>query len=497
MTKFRFKTGILTLLVLLSFNSCDDPIDTQALVFTEDVIFISGEIMRVTGRVVASGEISVSDHGFQIDVSESFSSPIIISLGERSIPGRFIGAYEDLSTGTDYFVRSYMVDNGETKVGETIQFTTLNSELSSFTPNIQRVGESITILGRSLTREARVLFGDVEAEILQFKFESVLRVRVPNPEPGKYVVDLKVISDGKTLTFPEPFEYVIGKWTNISGFPGPSGFSRNAFFSNGDKLYAGITAPEGTPDQIFWTYDISDQAWTQTNYSGTFVENPGLFNGGIVGGESSFFLAIVNGQTRGVYGLSRQFWQINGSNEFESLGNVPFELHRTVTMRDGDDLYVVGGWDWLGEFSPLVWRYNFTSAEWTQHDLAPSNFFSLLPHFQHNGLLYVFDPDGALFKYDPRLKSWEQVNQYPGDRVSLAMGVVLGDYAYVGLASQQRQLFEYDIVNNSWKEKTAITGVNSDIILGYYSVGDRIYVLRSQNLGNGSPALFEFDPFDL
>ena len=133
--KLLSRTKYFLLLSLLLFSACEEETDSNALVFTEDVIFVSGEILRITGRVVATGEVTIADHGFQIADNPEFSAPIIVSLGERSIPGRFIGAYNDLSTGTDFYVRAFIISKGETRVAESLEFTTLESEIVEYSPN--------------------------------------------------------------------------------------------------------------------------------------------------------------------------------------------------------------------------------------------------------------------------------------------------------------------------------------------------------------------------
>lgn len=67
------------LLMLLAGWSCTQEGDATTVVTTEEVIFVSGDKVRVLGRLIADQPVSTSDHGFQISSNQNFSSPIIES----------------------------------------------------------------------------------------------------------------------------------------------------------------------------------------------------------------------------------------------------------------------------------------------------------------------------------------------------------------------------------------------------------------------------------
>jgi len=89
----RFR-GIL-ILVAIFFGSCEEEVSTFALL-TEPPLYVSGESARLVGRLIANNQLRVDDHGFWLDTREDFSDPVIVSLGERSGPGRFIGEARNL-----------------------------------------------------------------------------------------------------------------------------------------------------------------------------------------------------------------------------------------------------------------------------------------------------------------------------------------------------------------------------------------------------------------
>ena len=57
--------------------SCEEE-SLENVVVTEDVLFVSGDFVRLTGRVIQT-KAGVDDHGFQIDDNPDFNSPQIIT----------------------------------------------------------------------------------------------------------------------------------------------------------------------------------------------------------------------------------------------------------------------------------------------------------------------------------------------------------------------------------------------------------------------------------
>ena len=116
---------VIVLGVSLGLFSCGQQTDFETQIFTEEVVYLSGEVLRVSGRIVGNREIDASDHGFQVADNPEFATPIMVSLGARQLPGRFIGTHEGLDTQNDYFVRAYLVLEGTTIVSEPIEFSVI------------------------------------------------------------------------------------------------------------------------------------------------------------------------------------------------------------------------------------------------------------------------------------------------------------------------------------------------------------------------------------
>jgi IPT/TIG domain-containing protein/galactose oxidase-like protein len=488
--KLFYKTRGLPLLILLLFGSCEVEVDSNPLVFTEEIIFVSGEILRITGRVVAAGEVSLTDHGFQIADNESFSTPIIISLGKRDIPGRFIGIYEELVSETEYFVRAYMINDGQTTYGSISPFSTSAIGLVNFEPPYQNKGGVITLYGRNFTKSSEVYFGDTKATIIEAKFESQIKVQVPNPVDESYIVPLKVITDGKEVVYDQNFYYVIGKWDMISQMPDKFGPIRNVHIQLGNQLFQGINSDGVNLN----SYNIDQNVWGLTAFPGFFVKSPTLFENGFLGGKNT---------NRAIPDKYSEFWILDANGVLQREGDTPFAISNGHAFKIGNELWFFGGYLRGQVVSDQVYVYNFDTKTWNVHDTTPIVIANNLPAVAYKGQMYFVDYEKQLWRYTKETKSWQVISTYPGSfgelpinaaEINDGIGVTVGDFAYMGLANQDRSFWKYDFIQNSWVRAKIIPGRDNEDMIGWYSTNDKIYVLRvSQNFG-GEIVLWEFDP---
>ena len=91
-------------LMLFASWSCTEEENTPILVSTEDILFVGGDKIRISGRLLANREVLAEDHGFEFSTQASFANPIIVSLGEKNQPGRFIGEKSGFKLSQTYFV---------------------------------------------------------------------------------------------------------------------------------------------------------------------------------------------------------------------------------------------------------------------------------------------------------------------------------------------------------------------------------------------------------
>ena len=100
----KIRTAFVFFMLFASW-SCTEEESTPVLVSTEDILFVGGDKLRVSGRLLTNREVFADEHGFVFSTDASFSSPILLSLGEKKEPGRFIGEKSGFKIGQTYFVK--------------------------------------------------------------------------------------------------------------------------------------------------------------------------------------------------------------------------------------------------------------------------------------------------------------------------------------------------------------------------------------------------------
>jgi hypothetical protein len=99
--------------MLFASWSCTEEESTPVLVSTEDILFVGGDKLRVSGRLLTNREVFADEHGFVFSTDASFSSPILLSLGQKKEPGRFIGEKSGFKIGQTYFVKAFAEVDGQ------------------------------------------------------------------------------------------------------------------------------------------------------------------------------------------------------------------------------------------------------------------------------------------------------------------------------------------------------------------------------------------------
>lgn len=473
--------------MLLAGWACTEEEDATVVVTTEEVVFVSGEKIRVLGRLITNQPISASDHGFQLSTSENFSSPILVSLGMKDGPGRFIGESAGLAINQRYFVRAFASIDGEELVGETIEIKTLSPVIESYGPTFAKVGEEIIIQGRNLPEGTRVFFGTQEAMVLQNFFESRLRVRIPEAA-GEPLVKVRVHIQDEVLEFGHPFEYQSGKYTLLGQFPEGQRIYGNVFFENQSGFFVGLgTRRLGAGYyQGFQRFDPQSGTWTAVPFPaesrvGAFATTNYLGGGAIE-------------IDREVFDFKRDFWRINGGT-FTQLPNLPTNSLNSLAFELNGELFLAGG---IGVGTRTVWRYSPNTQSWAIQSPAPIDISNSLAWFTKGDKAYFIASDSAIWEYAPTSDSWRILTFYPGSLGNgHGMAQVIGDKVYIGLFRRVEQVWELDFTALAWKAKNFIPGLPQSINAGYFTFGGQIYILRApeESIAGTLPMeLFRFDP---
>lgn len=481
------KLLFLSILCLLWVGwACTDEAETPIIVTTEDALFIGGDKIRISGRLITNREITASDHGFIISETEAFSSPITISLGVKESPGRFIGETSGLKISQNYWVKAFSVVGGEELTGQAVRIQMLTPVVESFAPKFAKVGDNISLIGRNIPVGSKVFFGSQEAQVISNQFESKITVKVPASE-GTALVPIRIEVQGKSFQFADQFEYQSGKYTKVSNFPENFRIYNTTFFYNSEGFHVGLglirlggnytkikrfNPQSGTWSEVAFPGSPRSYAFATANYLG----------GGALEAD------------RQIVSLERSFYKVEGST-FTRLPDLPFVSVEQIAVELNGMLYAMGG---TLNSTTSVWRFSPSTNTWVQLPNAPISMNSQNPFFTYQNKIYVASSTGDIYEFNPDGNTWTKKTTYPG---SLGQGYgiaqVLGTKAYVGLYRRANDLYELDLNTFTWKIKNTIPGLPQSINLGHFEYNGSIYFFRSPEIsvfGDLPLELYKFEP---
>lgn len=477
----------LSILLMLSLGwACTEEDSETTVLVTEEVLFTSGDQVWLLGRLITDQAIDVADHGFYLSIEETFSSPIIISLGAKKGPGRFIGQAIGLSVGQSYFAKAFMDLGGELQFGNTLELATQNPAVESFSPAFGSQNQEMVILGRNFTADTKVFFGDQPSTILEIQFESRMRVRIPAPKTSAIVAVTVHVQD-KVLTFAENFEYQTGTYTKLGDFPEQVWLYDNLFFQNASGFYIGMGSESKLRFyQKFQRYNPATSSWEAISFPGS----PRVF-----GFSTQNYLG---GGARELgkepYVINRSFWKIN-ENGFQQLPDLNFDSRESVAFEVSGKLYVAGGKE--GD-SYAIRRFDPSNNSWSILPAAPISITAELANFTYQNRQFFVSSDKVIWAFDPVVNTWENFDFYPdtlGEGYGMAQ--VIGNKVYIGIYSKIQTIWELDIPTKKWTKKNSIPGIPTTVTVGHFEKDGKIYIMRAiefNYISNFPMEFYRFDP---
>jgi hypothetical protein len=472
--------------MLLANWSCTQQDDTPILVSTEDVLFVGADKIRLSGRLLTNREVLATDHGFIFSTEASFTSPILLSLGEKNSPGRFIGEQGGFKLGQAYFVKAFAEVDGQRLEGATVQLKTLSPIAASFSPTYGLAGAEMIIEGKNFPVGTKVFFGNQEATVLKNVFESKLTVRIP-AATGQVQVPVKLVVQNKEIVLPIPFEYQAGKYTKVSDFPGNLRIYDNSYFSTSSGFHVGLGKIKlGDNYAGFQRFNPGTGTWSEVSFPGNRRRFAFATTNYLGGG------ALEPARDQFVY--DRSFWKINGSS-FERLGDLPFNSREALAVDWQGSLLLFGGLDGA---SLLVRAYDPAQRTWSSRRNAPLSLGRSAAAFVWGARVIILGSNGQVWEYNPPLDSWQLLTTYPGSKgQGYPVAEVIGSKAYLGLFRATQELWELNLETLTWKVKNQIIGLPQSINAGHFQYNGSLYFLRVPEesvAGNLSMELYKFDP---
>lgn len=472
--------------ILLGFWSCTQVEDTPILVATEEVLFVGGDKIRISGRLLSNREVLAEDHGFEFSTQASFANSIIVSLGEKKQPGRFIGEKNGFNLNQTYFVKAFATINGQRIEGKAIELSTLTPVFNSFSPKYGIEGQELVIQGKNFPEGTKVFFGNKEAQVIQNVFESRLTVKIPAPM-GQPIVPIKLSIQDKEFTLSTPFEYQAGKYTKVSDFPGNLRIYDNSYFSNTTGFHVGLGKIKlGDNYAGFQRFNPTTGGWEEVNFPGNRRRFAFATSNYLGGGALE--------PARDQFDYDRSLWKINGSS-FVRLGDLPFNSRDALAVDWEGGLILFGGLDGA---SLLVRAYDPVKGTWSTKSNAPIALGRNAAAFARASRVIILGSNGQVWEYNPPLDSWQLLTTYPGNKgQGYPIAEVIGSKAYLGLFRATQELWELNLETLEWKTKNQIFGLPQSINSGHFQYNGSIYFLRApeESVSGSLPMeLYKFDP---
>jgi hypothetical protein len=482
------KTVFAALAVALLFLSCNkEEIATDVSVFTEEIVFSSGETAIMTGRVLAQGVVAVEDHGFQIATDVNFTNPVTISLGEKGIPGRFVGQTSDLNIRVAYFCRAFIVVDGETKTGNVLEFSTLSPKVLDFKPKEGTLNTTVVAEGRNLTADTRILWNGQIVTPEKITSETFVEFKVPAFN-GVPVIDVRIVSQGDTLEFNRPFEYIIGLWTNEGALDDPDHNTRHIYFEDGDDFVYGLGLARGHMTSLVQVLDKNSLQRSTITFPGTQVEGA-FFNETYFGGGSTIKVPSPTAQLP----LSKEFWKYENQG-FIRLEDMPVALYRAVCLKAGNKVYVYGGETSARDKNKFIYEYDINTDTWEAVSAYPFSPLNAYPAFHLNGFNYFVADDGQTYRHDYLADVWTTVANYPNIPTKEAVTVLFNGQAYAGLAGTERVMYTYSPSEDTWRTKRGVPELLAFNTIGAWTNNGKIYVMRTESGDFENRQLWSLDP---
>jgi hypothetical protein len=472
--------------MLFASWSCTEEENTPVLVSTEDILFVGGDKLRVSGRLLTNREVFADEHGFVFSTDASFSSPILLSLGEKTEPGRFIGEKSGFKIGQTYFVKAFAEVDGQRLEGQAVELKTLTPSIASFSPTYSSAGNELVIEGKNFPEGTQVFFGSQQAQVLKNVFESKITVKIP-PATGQVLVPIKLLIQGKEYTIPTPFEYQAGKYTKVSDFPGNLRIYDNNYFSNSSGFHVGLGRIKfGDSYAGFQRFNPATGTWSEVSFPGNSRRFAFATTNYLGGGALE--------PSRDQFVFDRSFWKINGSS-FERLGDLPFNTREALAVEWEGKLLLFGG---LDAAAFLVRSYDPQTRSWTNKQNTPISLSRNAAAFVWNARVMVLASNGQVWEYRPISDTWQVLTTYPGNKgQGYPVAEVIGKKAFLGLFRATQELWELNLETFTWKAKNQIIGFPQSINSGHFQFNGSIYFLRAPEesvSGSLTMELFKFDP---
>lgn len=300
---------------------------------------------------------------------------------------------------------------------------------------------------------------------------------------------------------------LILNWKKSSEFEGVSR-TEAVSFTIGNKVYVG-GGYDGNDRLIdFWEFDQVTGTWFQkADFPGTPRNSAVTFT---IGGKGYIGTGYDENDNK-----LKDFWEYDPATNMwtQKADFAGTARYNAVGFSIEEKGYLATGYD--GNYLKDLWEYDPINNSWTQKASMGGSKRSEAVVFVHNKLAYILtgSNNGSYLNdfwvYDPATNTWSEKRKISnvsdddydddyGDNIRRGQAVifVMSNKAYLTCGYRGGVIgttWEYDISNDTWKEKTAFEGPSREGAVGF-SIDNRGYIVTGNNSSYRFDDLWEFFP---
>jgi hypothetical protein len=379
---------------------------------------------------------------------------------------------------------------GEQTITAGTEFSLLTPTLSSFSPQMGKPGDIITIRGNNFGKgllKPEVAFGVIKAEIKKFS-NTEIQVLVPASQyTSSTIITVNIVD--QSISFPNEF-FIQTAWTRKADFEGSIYPKLEYAFSISNKAYIWAGSD-------FWEYDANNDQWTaKANFPGEIRESIVSFS--------------INGKGYAGTGRGLDFQEARILNDFWEYDPLMDKWTRKADVGGGIRTdatgFSIGSKGYIGigrdnnEHKKDFWEYNPQSDKWTQKkDFAGGNryrsvgFNSLKKGYIGGGISFSFEWAFDLWEYSPIDDTWlKKSSTVPIILDSNLERCSIGDKQYFQITTDSGALWEYNTLTNQWSKIDFFP--ESDYFQVMFPLNEKIYAAIKYYRYQMMNELWEFDP---
>lgn len=490
-----------------------------SLIVTKEVTDINTNGVTLDAEILIQGTAPITDYGFII--SDGSSTLKISTFSSNKFKTRLL---TDLKPKVTYSCKAYLTTAQKLVYGNEIKFVSLGSTppiISDFNPKTGFDGDTVKLKGKYLssnTANNRIYVNSIAARIISYTDSDLVFITPSQTYIGAADITLEVnsvkVTSNKKFTLIGPqinsissLSETSGKVVTITG----TNLTRNGSnsvinlglynaeilnISNNridfavpiptlNLLADNVTTIKFTNGSKTVTYPsdfIIKKSWKRKSPPLLF-DWPTTYQSGFTYNGKGYMNDVNHGNMY-EYKPQTDSWRQYGNSAFPSV-----IYSKSLYIQSNDQVFRVGGIDYLDKPVNYLWTYNLVDAKWTVKNNLPFS-FSNASYFVLDNQIYILTYEGQLWQCDFEKEQYKRLKDFPIKIVGYFVSTFIANgNAY---AVQYGKTWLYDKQNDTWIQKKSNT-FSKD----YYSVLAKCFTYNNTGyvLNNGTD-LYKYDFVD-